>query len=643
MCGITAVLSKHRQIEHRTMAAGTESLHHRGPDGHGHWFSPDKRVGLGHTRLSIIDLTTGDQPIANEDESLHIVANGEFYDFEKIRATLEARGHRFRTKSDSEIALHLYEDYGPECLHHLRGEYAFVIWDQNNQRLFAGRDRFGVKPLFYAEQDGALYLASEIKALFAMGVRAAWSSEAIYAGAFILPGERTLFDGVQAVPPGHYLRATRESVRVHQYWDVDYPRDDSPWPLRSDADYIAGFREVLEDAVKTRLRADVPVGCYLSGGIDSCAVLGLAALHHNGPVRAYTLTFDGVQYDEGAIAAEMAKRAGAEFNPIAVKQADLATNFRDSVIHAELPCFNAHSVAKFMLSRAVRESGYKVVLTGEGSDEILAGYPHFRRDMLLHFTQGQEPAEVARLMRELEAANQVSRGLLMPEGDAGDGGVCERLLGFVPSWIAAQAGVGARMRTLMRDDFLAPRSGVDVVGNLLASLDVRRRLEGRNSVHAALYLWAKTVLPHYILSNLGDRMEMAHSVEGRVAFMDHHVAEYLHQVPVSLKIRGTTEKFILREAVKDVITPTVYARQKHPFLSPPATLHPEEPLHALMQDTLRGSAAKQVPFLDQKKMIAALDGLAKPGADFGHQVVTDQVLMLAMSYVFLQEGLKVSA
>jgi len=199
------------------------------------------------------------------------------------------------------------------------------------------------------------------------------------------------------------------------------------------------------------------------------------------------------------------------------------------------------------------------------------------------------------------------------------------------------------MRGLMRDDFLEPHRQTDVIGTLLSSLDVRRRLEGRNAVHSALYLWAKSILPHYILSNLGDRMEMAHSIEGRVPFMDHNVAEYLHHVPVSLKIRGMTEKYILREAVKDVITNTVYERQKHPFLNPPATLHPEEPLHALMQDTLRSSATANVPFLDQKKVVAALDGLGAPGASFGHQVVTDQVLTLALSFVFMHEGLGMSA
>ena len=643
MCGITAILSRRSPVDPKTIRAGMASLHHRGPDGQQHWMSRDGRAALGHTRLSIIDLTTGDQPISNEDRTIHTVVNGEFYDFERTRAALEARGHCFRTKSDSEIALHLYEDFGPECLHHLRGEYAFVIWDERNQRLIAGRDRFGVKPLFYAEHNGALYLASEVKALFAMGVPARWSAESVYAGGFVLPGERTLFDGVYAVPPGHFLRATREAHRVHQYWDVDYPRDDAPRASRSDAEYIEGFRAVLEDAVKTRLRADVPVGCYLSGGIDSCAVLGLAARHHDGPVRAYTLTFDHAQYDESRVAEEMARHAGATYQPIPMKQADLAAHFRAAVIQSEIPFINGHTVAKYMLSRAVRESGYKVVLTGEGSDEILAGYPHFRRDMLLHHTAGQDPREAERLLRQLAEDNQVSRGLLLPEGDGDTSAVCKTLLGCVPSWIEAMGGTSGRMHALMRDEFLEPYSGTDIVGTLLSSLDVERRLKGRNAVHSALYLWAKTLLPHYILSNLGDRMEMSHSIEGRVPFMDHHVAEYLQRTPVSLKIRGTTEKYILREAVKDVITKTVYERQKHPFLSPPATLNPDQPLHALMQDTLRGSAGANVPFLDQRKIVAALDGLTKPGADAGHRVVMDQVLTLALSFVFMHEGLGLSA
>jgi asparagine synthase (glutamine-hydrolysing) len=262
--------------------------------------------------------------------------------------------------------------------------------------------------------------------------------------------------------------------------------------------------------------------------------------------------------------------------------------------------------------------------------------------MLLHYTVGQDPDETDRLLNKLVEDNQVSRGLLLPEGDSDAGSLCLSLLGFVPSWLEAMGGTGARIRGLMRDDFLEPHRRTDIIATLLGSLDVRRRLEGRNAVHSALYLWAKTILPHYILSNLGDRMEMAHSVEGRVPFMDHRVAEYLHQVPVSMKIRGMTEKYILREAAKDILTDTVYQRQKHPFLSPPATLHPEEPLHALMQDTLRSKATADVPFLDHGKVVAALDAVRNPDADAGYRTVMDQVLTLALSFVFMHEGLGMS-
>ena len=215
---------------------------------------------------------------------------------------------------------------------------------------------------------------------------------------------RTLFDGIFQIPPGHYLIASEKHVQVNQYWDFHYPRADHAAPQRSDADWAAEFRFALEEAVRIRLRADVPVGCYLSGGLDSCAVLGLAARHHREPIRAFTLTFDRAEYDEGEIAREMAAKAGAEFCPIPIRQDDLADHFADAITQAETLCFNAHGVAKYLLSRAVRDAGYKVVLTGEGSDEILGGYAFFRRDMLLYNREGQDPAEVAGLLDELGKA-----------------------------------------------------------------------------------------------------------------------------------------------------------------------------------------------------------------------------------------------
>jgi len=642
MCGIVGIFSRAAPVDETALTRATRALYHRGPDGQRHWISDDGRVGLGHARLSIIDLTTGDQPIASEDEQTRIIVNGEFYGYESIRRELEARGHRLRTRSDSEIALHLFEDYGVQCLHRLRGEFAIVLWDARRRMIFAARDRFGIKPLFYAWHGQALYFASEAKALFAAGVPARWDEEAVLQS--IAAGghqARTVFDGVHQIPPGHYVIATEQHVQVAQYWDFNYPRKAQAAPTRPDGEYAAEFRHVLDEAVRIRLRADVPVGVYLSGGLDSCSVLGLAARHHPEPIKAFTLTFDDAAYDEGAIAREMASLAGAEFHPIPIKQRDLSDNFADAIAQCETLCANAHGVAKYLLSRAVRDAGYKVVITGEGSDEILGGYPHFRRDILLYNREGQDPDVVQQLLESLDQHNTVSRGLLLPDGDIGDVERVKRILGYVPSWIEAFSTRNVKLRPLL-SSYVADRYGmVEGAWPILDDLDVHGQLAGRDPLHQSLYMWSKTVLCGYILTLLGDRMEMAHSIEGRVPFLDHHLVELTAAQPVNQKIRGMTEKFVLREAVRDVITDTVYKRQKHPFLSPPATLNPGDTFHTYIQDTLRSSTLTAMPFFDQRAVIGLLDRL--PDMDTGSRVANDGVLMLIMSLCALQERYAPSA
>jgi asparagine synthase (glutamine-hydrolysing) len=377
------------------------------------------------------------------------------------------------------------------------------------------------------------------------------------------------------------------------------------------------------------------VGCYLSGGLDSCSVLGLAAKHHSGSIRAFTLTFDRAEYDEGAIAREMAASVGAQFSPIPIRHDDLADHFSDAIAQSETFCFNAHGVAKYLLSRSVRDAGYKVVLTGEGSDEILGGYPHFRRDMLLYNAQGQDPDVIAALLRQLDDANPVSRGLLLPDGEPGPLNLVKNLLGFVSSWIETFSARSAKMQALLSDDFLQGFLGREGYQPLLGDIDIPGQLSGRDPLHQSLYLWAKTGLPAYILTMLGDRMEMAHSIEGRVPFLDHQLVEVIRTQPVNQKIRGMTEKYVLREAVQDVITETVYKRQKHPFLSPPATLEPESRLSVFVQDTLRGSTLSSMPFFNQGRVINLLDRLE--AMDEGSRVANDQVLMTVVSACVLHE------
>jgi len=642
MCGIVGTFSRASAISVDAVARATKSLSHRGPDGQRWWISPDGRAGLGHARLSIIDLRTGDQPIANEDSTLHIVVNGEFYDYESIQKELEQAGHQLRTRSDSEIALHLYEDLGAHCLQRLRGEFALLIWDGVNRTLFAARDRFGIKPLFYAFQQETFYFASEVKALFAAGLERRWNSEAVYSSFGLgVHQSSTLFNGIYQLPPGHYLVATEGHVQVSPYWDFNYPPMAESQLQRSDEEYAEQFRHTLDEAVRIRLRADVPVGCYLSGGIDSCAVLGLAARHASGHLRAFTLAFDRAEYNEGEIAREMAAKAQAEFVAVPIQQDDLADHFADAILQSEALCVNAHGVAKYLLSKSVHDAGYKVVLTGEGSDEILGGYQHFRRDIApkngisrrTDVASGE--TTVAPTERDSHSSNFSRNG----NGRGLD--TVKRLLGFVPGWIETASVLAEQMHTIMAQDFVCGFRGSNDYRAFFNDIDVPGQLAGREPLHQSLYLWSKTRLPNYLLVMLGDRMEMAHSIEGRVPFLDHHLVELVCSQPITQKIRGVTHKYVLKESLRDLITTTAYRRPKHPFLAPPAALNPQGKLWVLMQDTLRGSILASIPFFERKKVLNLLDGLT--AADECSGVTNDQVLMTVLSACVLQRGFGLSA
>jgi asparagine synthase (glutamine-hydrolysing) len=617
------------------LTRAVQSLHHRGPDGRGEWIDAAGRVGLGHARLSIIDLAGGAQPISNEDGTIHAVVNGEIYDFARMREELVAKGHRFRTGSDSEVLIHLYEEHGPTCPALLRGEIAFVLYDAKNDLLLAGRDRFGIKPLHYAHVDGVLVLASEAKALFAAGLQARWDRDT-YFHASALGGpldDRSFFAGVSQVPAGHTLIATRRFTRVVRYWDFDYPLS-SAGSSRSESEDVEALRAALDEAVRLRLRADVPVACDLSGGIDSCAILGVASRAASNPIRAFTLAFDRPAYDEAAIAREMAERAGAEYTPVPVSEADFARDLADATWHAERPLNNANSIAKFHLSRVVRDAGVKVVLTGEGADEIFAGYPHYRPDLFLH---SKSAAELA----SLDKANAVSKGILLPEGASLPTRALRNAIGSVPTWLEAFATQGQKARGLLAPSFVDAYADQDPLQVFVGTLEVSRQLTGRHPVHQAMVLWSKSALPNFILSVLGDRMEMAHSIEGRLPFLDHHVVELTTRMPVDRLIRGTVEKHVLREAVRPLVTDTVVRRQKHPFFAPPTSSVKGGTLHELMQDTLRGSVLRDVPFFDPPRVIGLLDSL--PRLEDDTRTAVDATLMLILTTAIMHRRFAMAA
>ena len=605
MCGIVTIFSPDEPIDADRLGKATRTLHHRGPDGQRQWLSPDSRIGMGHARLSIIDLTTGDQPIANEDESIHLVANGEFYDHDRIRGELLVRGHELRTQSDSEIAIHLYEDLGTHCLEQLRGEFAFVLWDARNQLLFAARDRFGIKPLYYAELGHRVFLASEAKALFAAGVPAAWDPESVHQKLLLsVDNDRSMFADVKQVPPGHYLLATRSGTRLVRYWDANFPTiDETARSALTEQDHVERMRHGLLEATRLRLRADVPVGCYLSGGLDSCAILGMASTLHAKAIEAFTISFEEEAFDERPYAEEMAARAGANFHCFEVSADMRADRFGDAIWHSEMLHGNGNSVAKFLLSEHVQDFGFKVVLTGEGADEILGGYPHFRQDMVM-YSAGNDAATIEANINELIERNKQVGRFMLPTGDGLPIESARQTLGFVPTWFRTAASRALWSLPLLEPGFRERFADRDPYRQFLNRMDVAGQLKGRDPVNQSLYLWSKAMLPDIMLNLLGDRMEMAHSIEGRTPFLDHVLVERVNAMPVDMKIRGITEKYVLREAARPYVTDTIYRRQKHPFVSPPSLTGR---FAELVQDTLRSPSFASVPFFDAKAIGALLD------------------------------------
>jgi asparagine synthase (glutamine-hydrolysing) len=630
MCGIVAIVNNEREVEAVSLKRAVEALVPRGPDEQNIWLSPTGHTALGHARLNVIDPETGTQPIAGEDGNLHIIVNGEFYDYERITRELESRGHRFRTRSDSEIALHLYQEMGPGCLEHLRGEFAFVIWDEENETLFAARDRFGIKPLFYVEDGDGLRIASEVKALFAAGVSAAWDHESVFQNLFFsFDQDRTLFKNVRQLPPGHYLIAKRGVVTVRRYWDVDYPKAGAPTAHTSEAECIENVRSLLDESIRLRMRADVPVGCYLSGGVDSSSVLGIASRYSAGKFTAFTIAFDHPDFDESAPARAMAEFAGADFRPIAVKGTDFADVFYESVWKGEMVHYNAHGAARYHLSRAVQHEGYKVVIGGEGADELFAGYD-FSSAALLGGSAGGIAKWAKMFARILRPKTATERQI------AGTSPWLARLsqgLAFPPPLTDYVADKFRFLYSIIAPGFALQFKRRDPYREFFRQFDYRKTLYGREPAKQILYLWMKSLFVNYVLA--AERLDMANAVEVRLPFLDHKLFEYASSIPGTMLAKNGTIKYILREAVKPYVTGEVYRGLKQPFLAPPTTRRNDDRMYVMLQDILRSESFASVPFFDNGAVVRMLDGLAE--MDESARSAMDPVLFMMASIGVLHE------
>lgn len=614
-------------------------------------------LGLGHVRLSIIDLSGGYQPIGNASGKIQCVVNGELYDFERIREELKLEGHTFKTLSDSEIALHLYEQYDLSFFEKLRGEFALTIYDANKNRFIAARDRYGIKPLYYTVINDTLMVASEIKSFIPLNWKAEWDVDSIVNDG-PMTDMRTCFKGVYKLPPAHYLVATSSgSIEVKPYWDADYP-DKNVKETRSVEEMVQGVRDRLVEAVRHRLRADVPIGVYLSGGLDSSCIAGIASelLREKNPdarIKAFSISFkDGGKYDESEVAERTAKFCNADFEKLSLTEEDLLNHFEESIWHVEQPQFNLNGVGKFLLSRFVRDQGYKVVLTGEGSDEHFGGYAFFHGDYLRE-PDNATPNGFGTLTKEVREERLNMTGKSGEFNGYSENGVISNLEGKVDSSrrlvnnITTHIILGnafALKEHYFNKATLAqtgkPRPGLTMAESI-NGMARSKAMTKWHPLHTALYVENHTFLPNYLCNILGDRSEMAHSIEARTPFMDHHFCEYVNYLPPSLKIKteedGTlNEKWVLKEAVKPYVTEEIYARTKQPYLAPSSQGRNETVVN-LLNKLLNKEKLDQLGWVDTEKFLQVKDEFLANG---DKSLFKDMLTM--MSYIVLSDRFNVA-
>lgn len=539
-------------------------VRHRGPDGEGDYNGA--HAGLAHARLSIIDLDGGRQPMCNEDRTLWITFNGEIFNYLELREELIKRGHRFATRSDTETILHLYEDEGEACVHRLNGQWAFAIWDVNRRELFLSRDRLGIRPLYYTTAGRTFLFASEIKSIFAhravsrrIDLKAL---DEIFTFWAALP-PRTIFEGVRELPPGHsaVLRDGALAVRP-PYWQLDY------YPA-ADADpreCAEKLFDLLVDATRLRLRADVPVGAYLSGGLDSTFTTALAARFTNTPLKTFSLSFEEAEYDESSYQQEAVRYLCTEHQQVRVSNEDIGRVFPDVTWHTEKPVLRTAPAPLYLLARLVRDNGYKVVITGEGADEMLGGYDIFKEAKIRRFWGARPESKMRPLLlrrlypyiRNLQNQPDAYRKAFFHVRPQDLGGP---FFSHLPRW-----ELTARLKTFFSDAVKAE------VGTYCAYRSLEDELPSGYSrwpwFCQAQYLESRYLLPGYILSSQGDRVAMAHSVEGRFPFLDYRVAEFAAALPPRLKMKVLNEKYLLKRCAGGLIPPAVKRRTKQPYRAP---------------------------------------------------------------------------
>jgi asparagine synthase (glutamine-hydrolysing) len=599
MCGIAGIVALGNRAappQRQALLRMANALVHRGPDEFGVY--RDDHAGLAHARLSIIDLETGQQPMSGPDDTMWIVFNGEIFNYLELREQLEGLGHRFRTKSDTEVIVHAYRQWGDSAFERMNGQWAVAIWDSQAERLVLSRDITGICPLHLCESGGYLYFASEVKAIFAAdaSISRAFDPEGIAQtfSFWATVSPQSVFWGVTELQPGHVRTYERGSVRDKTYWTPRYPTypdRQGLFPGTLDQATIE-LRTALDDATTLRmLRADVPVGAYLSGGLDSSLVTALAYQLAGDRFQTFSLRFEDAEYDETAYQRLMARRLGSQHHEVVVTRSDIADAFPQVVYHAERPILRTAPAPLFLLSKLVRDCGIKVVLTGEGADVMFAGYDLFREGKVRRFWARQpDSARRPRLLERLYpylARSPVSQQAMARQFFGRDLAL-HREPGFAhgPRWHTSGA-----LKRLLSPDLLSAVSGKNVVHELIKGLP--DEFVRWHPLTQDQHLEIITLLSGYLLASQGDRMLMAHGVEGRFPFLDKEVIALANSLPPSYKLRVLDEKHVVKRVATGLVPPEILARKKQPYRAPDALAFAAEDAPDYVQDALSEASLRE--------------------------------------------------
>lgn len=595
MCGLAGIVALSpgaRGPSREALQRMAGALAHRGPDEFGVY--RDARAGLAHARLSIIDLASGQQPLSNEDGTLWIAFNGEIFNYVELREELVALGHVFKTKSDTEVIVHAFEAWGEAAFPRMNGQWAVALWDSKRERLVLSRDRVGVRPLHFAAHDGRLLFASEVKALFAgepslPRVFDPLGLDETFTFWSVVP-PRTVFRGVQELEPGHTRVWERgELVSDRAYWTPTYPRGEAGRFRGSLEDASRALTAALEQATALRMvRADVPVGSYLSGGLDSSVVAALAARAKPEGFETFSLRFADAEYDETPYQRAMVERLHTRHHELVVTRGRIAEALPTVVRHTERPVLRTAPAAMFLLSGLVRDTGIKVVLTGEGADEVLGGYDLFREARVRRFwarrpTSELRPRLLERLYPYLARSPVAQRATARQFFGRDLAHFRAPGFGHFPRWHAAAA-----LKRLFHPDLKAELSGVDAIARLVATAPTE--FAEWNALSQDEYWEIRTLLSGYLLSSQGDRMLMGHSVEGRFPFLDANVLALSASFPASFHLQGLDEKHVLKRAARALLPKEILERTKQPFRAPDALAFVEAGAPAWLEEVLSREA-----------------------------------------------------